>query len=144
MKCIFISQPVNASFFGCNRGSLRLLAVKVVFSKDYQGLWRLPYTTRSSVPHLVLNELEMNQQWNCKIQVQWRCFVIPITQTPAYVTQSRTKRRKMILFNKYVQYPSVMPFIWKSGNVIIAEYLFFVFSCFSYRKSMSIKNIDIR
>ena len=34
----------------------------------------------------------------------------------------------MILFNKYVQYPSVMPFIWKSGNVIVKEYFFCVSS----------------
>ena len=45
----------------------------------------------------------------------------------------------MILFNKYVQHPSVMPFFSKSGNEIVKEYLFFVFSLFHIENQCQLK-----
>ena len=41
----------------------------------------------------------------------------------------------MILFNKYVQHPSVTPFICKSGNVIVKEY----FSLFRIENQCQLK-----
>ena len=40
---------------------------------------------------------------------------------------------------KYVQYPSVMLFIWKSGRVIVKEYLFFVLSLFRIENQCQVR-----